>query len=160
GGIHGGDPAVPGVGAGGCGPPAAGFGAASEVRPWDGAGGLYAGPGLDESARDGDGAVDRGAAAGRDGGVVRGRRGGRRDGRGGRGDRRVRGSGGRGAGKFVSSADARTIGNVGWILAMRAEPIISCRGVVKRFEGRTVLDGIDLDIYPGETMVIMGGSGS
>lgn len=43
---------------------------------------------------------------------------------------------------------------------MSAEPIISCRGVVKRFEGRTVLNGIDLDIYPGETMVIMGGSGS
>ena len=41
-----------------------------------------------------------------------------------------------------------------------AEPIISCRGVVKRFEGRTVLDGIDLDVFPGETMVIMGGSGS
>jgi phospholipid/cholesterol/gamma-HCH transport system ATP-binding protein len=43
---------------------------------------------------------------------------------------------------------------------MSAEPIISCRGVVKRFEGRTVLDGIDLDVFPGETMVIMGGSGS
>jgi phospholipid/cholesterol/gamma-HCH transport system ATP-binding protein len=41
-----------------------------------------------------------------------------------------------------------------------ADPIISCQGVVKRFDGRTVLDGINLDIYPGETMVIMGGSGS
>jgi phospholipid/cholesterol/gamma-HCH transport system ATP-binding protein len=40
------------------------------------------------------------------------------------------------------------------------EPIISCRGVVKRFDNHTVLDRIDLDIYPGETMVIMGGSGS
>lgn len=40
------------------------------------------------------------------------------------------------------------------------EPVISCRGVVKRFDGRTVLDGIDLDVLPGETMVIMGGSGS
>ncbi len=40
------------------------------------------------------------------------------------------------------------------------EPIISLRGVVKRFEGRTVLDGIDLDVFNGETMVIMGGSGS
>lgn len=39
-------------------------------------------------------------------------------------------------------------------------PVISCRGVVKRFEGRTVLDGINLDVMPGETMVIMGGSGS
>lgn len=41
----------------------------------------------------------------------------------------------------------------------RPEPIISCRNVVKRFDGRTVLDGISLDVYPGETMVIMGGSG-
>src|SRR5690606_34197618 len=114
--------------------------AAGEVRPWDGAGGLYAGPGLDESARDGDGGADRGAAAGRDGGVVRGRRGGRRDGRGGRGNRRDLRSVGRGAGKFVSSADRRTIETVHCILAMSAEPIISCRGVVKRFEGRTVLN--------------------
>jgi phospholipid/cholesterol/gamma-HCH transport system ATP-binding protein len=43
---------------------------------------------------------------------------------------------------------------------MGSEPIISCRGVIKRFEGRAVLEGIDLDVMPGETMVIMGGSGS
>ncbi len=43
---------------------------------------------------------------------------------------------------------------------MADEPVISCRGLVKRFDGRTVLDGINLDIMPGETMVIMGGSGS
>jgi len=40
------------------------------------------------------------------------------------------------------------------------DPVISCRDVVKRFDGRAVLDGINLDILPGETMVIMGGSGS
>ena len=40
------------------------------------------------------------------------------------------------------------------------EPVISCRGVAKRFGGQTVLSGLDLDIMPGETMVIMGGSGS
>jgi phospholipid/cholesterol/gamma-HCH transport system ATP-binding protein len=40
------------------------------------------------------------------------------------------------------------------------EPIISLRNVVKRFDGKAVLDGINLDIYPGETMIIMGGSGS
>jgi phospholipid/cholesterol/gamma-HCH transport system ATP-binding protein len=40
------------------------------------------------------------------------------------------------------------------------EPIISCRNVVKRFDGFAVLQGVNLDIYPGETMVIMGGSGS
>ena len=39
------------------------------------------------------------------------------------------------------------------------EPIIRIRNLVKRFDGRTVLDGINLEVYPGETMVIMGGSG-
>ena len=32
--------------------------------------------------------------------------------------------------------------------------------LVKRFDGRAVLDGINLRVTPGETMVIMGGSGS
>lgn len=41
----------------------------------------------------------------------------------------------------------------------KPEPVISCRDVVKRFDGRTVLDGINLEVFPGETMVIMGGSG-
>ncbi|MDX2118804.1 MAG: ABC transporter ATP-binding protein [Planctomycetota bacterium] len=40
------------------------------------------------------------------------------------------------------------------------KPVISCKEVVKRFDGRTVLSGVTLDILPGETMVIMGGSGS
>lgn len=39
-------------------------------------------------------------------------------------------------------------------------PLISVRNLVKRFEGRTVLDGINLDVMPGEIMVILGGSGS
>jgi phospholipid/cholesterol/gamma-HCH transport system ATP-binding protein len=39
------------------------------------------------------------------------------------------------------------------------DPVISCRSIVKRFDGRTVLDGITLDVFPGETMVVMGGSG-
>jgi phospholipid/cholesterol/gamma-HCH transport system ATP-binding protein len=42
----------------------------------------------------------------------------------------------------------------------RGEPVISLRNVVKRFGGQTVLDGITFDVYPGETMVVMGGSGS
>jgi phospholipid/cholesterol/gamma-HCH transport system ATP-binding protein len=40
------------------------------------------------------------------------------------------------------------------------QPIISCRGVRKEFDGKVVLDEINLDVMPGETMVIMGGSGS
>jgi len=40
------------------------------------------------------------------------------------------------------------------------EPIIRCKNIVKRFGGQTVLSGVNLDVYPGETMVVMGGSGS
>jgi phospholipid/cholesterol/gamma-HCH transport system ATP-binding protein len=39
------------------------------------------------------------------------------------------------------------------------DPIIRIRNLVKRFDGKTVLDGITLDVFPGETMVVMGGSG-
>ena len=39
------------------------------------------------------------------------------------------------------------------------EPLISVRGVRVSFRGRPVLDGVDLDIYEGETMVILGASG-
>ena len=38
--------------------------------------------------------------------------------------------------------------------------IIKIEGLVKRFGDQTVLNGINLDVHPGETMVIMGGSGS
>ena len=40
------------------------------------------------------------------------------------------------------------------------EPIINVRDLVKRFGDQTVLAGVNLDVMPGETMVIMGGSGS
>lgn len=36
---------------------------------------------------------------------------------------------------------------------------ISVKGLVKRFDGKAVLDGINLDVRRGETLVIMGGSG-
>jgi len=42
----------------------------------------------------------------------------------------------------------------------QAEPAIRVRNLVKRFDGRVVLDGINLEVQHGETMVIMGGSGS
>ncbi|MHC5115413.1 MAG: ABC transporter ATP-binding protein [Planctomycetota bacterium] len=40
------------------------------------------------------------------------------------------------------------------------DPIISVRNLVKTFGDQTVLAGVNLDVHPGETMVIMGGSGS
>ncbi|MBL1218759.1 MAG: ATP-binding cassette domain-containing protein [Planctomycetes bacterium] len=40
------------------------------------------------------------------------------------------------------------------------ESIISVRQLVKRFDSRTVLAGVDLEVMPGEIMVVMGGSGS
>ena len=40
------------------------------------------------------------------------------------------------------------------------DAVIRVRDLVKRFDGRPVLDGINLDVQRGETMVIMGGSGS
>src|SRR6202140_3241308 len=40
------------------------------------------------------------------------------------------------------------------------EPVISIRDVVVSYDGRRVLDGINLDISRGETMVLLGGSGS
>ena len=38
--------------------------------------------------------------------------------------------------------------------------IISIRDLVVEYDGRRVLDGLNLDIEPGETMVLLGGSGS
>lgn len=42
---------------------------------------------------------------------------------------------------------------------MEKEPIIVIENLVKHFDSRRVLDGVNLAIYKGETMVIMGGSG-
>ncbi|MFO0376328.1 MAG: ABC transporter ATP-binding protein [bacterium] len=37
--------------------------------------------------------------------------------------------------------------------------VISTRNLITRFGSQTVLSGVDLDIYEGETLVVMGGSG-
>ncbi len=42
----------------------------------------------------------------------------------------------------------------------RAEPLLRARGVCKSFGQLEVLKGIDLDVYPGEVVVILGPSGS
>jgi len=44
--------------------------------------------------------------------------------------------------------------------AMQDEAIISLQDVYKEFEGNQVLCGLDLDIRAGETMTILGGSGT
>ena len=40
------------------------------------------------------------------------------------------------------------------------DPKISLRGVTKAFGSKKVLQGVDLDIAPGESLVVIGGSGS
>ena len=39
-------------------------------------------------------------------------------------------------------------------------PFIRCRGLEKAFNGKPVLRGVSLDVLPGETLVLLGGSGS
>jgi phospholipid/cholesterol/gamma-HCH transport system ATP-binding protein len=41
-----------------------------------------------------------------------------------------------------------------------SEPIISVRGVVNRFGAQVVHDGLDIDVFPGEVLGIVGGSGT
>jgi len=43
---------------------------------------------------------------------------------------------------------------------MSAEPLISLRGIGKRFGGHQALRGIDLDVAPGSVLVLIGPSGS
>jgi phospholipid/cholesterol/gamma-HCH transport system ATP-binding protein len=44
--------------------------------------------------------------------------------------------------------------------AARAEPKIRIRGLCKAFGDKRVLDGVDLDVLPSTSMVVIGGSGS
>lgn len=41
-----------------------------------------------------------------------------------------------------------------------AEPVLSARGLTKRFGNRTLFENVDLDILPGERLVIQGASGT
>ena len=43
---------------------------------------------------------------------------------------------------------------------MTAAPVLSVRGVVKSYGGRTVLDGVDLDVAEHQVVVLIGASGS
>ena len=42
---------------------------------------------------------------------------------------------------------------------LNVEPVVRVANLVKRFGDRTVLDGVNLEVFPGEMIVIMGGSG-
>jgi phospholipid/cholesterol/gamma-HCH transport system ATP-binding protein len=44
--------------------------------------------------------------------------------------------------------------------ARRNEPIIRVTGLVNRFGDETIHDGLDLDVFPGEVLGVVGGSGS
>ena len=43
---------------------------------------------------------------------------------------------------------------------MDTESVIEIIDLVKRFGDQVVLNGVNLNVYTGETMVVMGGSGS
>src|SRR5262245_51093613 len=43
---------------------------------------------------------------------------------------------------------------------MTQSPIISVRDVVNRFGAQVIHDGVSFDVYPGEVLGIVGGSGS
>ncbi len=42
------------------------------------------------------------------------------------------------------------------ISVLNKEKVISIRGLYKSFEGNHVLQGIDLDVYKGENVVVLG----
>jgi phospholipid/cholesterol/gamma-HCH transport system ATP-binding protein len=42
---------------------------------------------------------------------------------------------------------------------MDKEPVVQIRGLTKSFDGRAVLRNITLDVFKGETLIVMGGSG-
>jgi ABC-2 type transport system ATP-binding protein len=44
--------------------------------------------------------------------------------------------------------------------ATRTEPAVQVRGLVKRYGGRAVVDGFDLDVVPGEVFALLGPNGA
>ena len=60
----------------------------------------------------------------------------------------------------MTDTDAATFGQHRLPRQAGGEPVVSVQGLKVCYGQRTVLDGISLDIFRGETMVILGGSGS
>src|SRR5690606_4671144 len=73
--------------------------------------------------------------------------------------RRVRGRV-RGAGLLMHAASHPASGTRPSAADANGSPVISVRGLVNRFGPQVVHDGVDLDVYPGEVLGIVGGSGS
>jgi ABC-2 type transport system ATP-binding protein len=48
----------------------------------------------------------------------------------------------------------------GGTAAARDEPAVRVRGLVKRYGGRTVVDGLDLDVHRGEVFALLGPNGA
>src|SRR5690606_37133646 len=55
-------------------------------------------------------------------------------------------------GRLGSSPDGRG--------GLAVTPLIAARGLVKRYGGRAVVDGIDVDVYPGEVLSVIGPNGA
>jgi phospholipid/cholesterol/gamma-HCH transport system ATP-binding protein len=55
--------------------------------------------------------------------------------------------------KSPSSSGAEPAGGRPGPKAAAQKPLIVYRGIYKSFDGRKVIDGIDLEVYPGETLV-------
>jgi phospholipid/cholesterol/gamma-HCH transport system ATP-binding protein len=62
----------------------------------------------------------------------------------------------------VTSTEPTTTGATvgGGTVAGVGLPKVRLRGLMKRFGDKVVLDGVDLDVLPGTSMVVIGGSGS
>ena len=43
---------------------------------------------------------------------------------------------------------------------MAAEPVLSLRGIHKAYPGVVAVDGVDLDLYPGEIHALVGENGA
>jgi len=51
-------------------------------------------------------------------------------------------------------------GKAGKVSTRAGQPAVSCRGVVKRYSEKTVLENVTFELSPGEVVVLMGPSGS